>query len=904
MTDHDATADGPSPGLTGPDGAQGLTASEAARRLAEVGPNRLERAASKPLWRRFAAELTHLLAVVLWVAAALSLFAGVHDPGSGMTTLALAIVGVIVVNGTFSFWQEYRADRALRSLEQRLPRRVTALRDGALREVDAEQLVPGDLVALEAGDRVPADGRVIEARSAKVDTSTLTGEAVPLSVDVDATPERDDHRPSTAAKLPGRLYAGTALVSGRVKMTVTATGRATRFADIARMAQTTGAVTSPIHREIRRVSRAVTALSVSLGVLFLFIGRLRGLDWTSAALFGIGIIVANVPEGLLPTVTLSLAMSAQRMAKKKALVRHLPAVEALGASTVICTDKTGTLTENRMRLEAWHVVGRGPVDRDDPRAPPRRLLDCAASCHDLEAVRAGGVERALGDPMEVALVTAARAVDPSLGRASKVAEVPFDTRRKRLVTVHGEGDGRVAYVKGALEALLPLATAVEVEGAPAPLDDARRDELLAAERAFGERGLRVLALAYRLGPATASAEALDRDLVLLGLAALRDPPRPEVAAAMSACHTAGIRVVMITGDHPTTAVAIAREIGMVRTPDVVALTGAAVAEMSDGELQLALAAPEVVLSRMAPEDKTRIVLALQRKGDVVAVTGDGVNDAPALRAADVGVAMGRGGTDVAREVADIVLLDDNFATIVAAIEEGRGVYANVRKFLTYILTSNVPEAVPYLAFVLLGVPLPLTIVQILAVDLGTDMVPALGLAAEPPPEDAMRVPPRTRDDRLLSAGVLLRAYLFLGTIEATAAMTAWLWVLRRGGWRFGAPLATSDPLYKSATTACLLGIIVAQVGNVFACRSDRLPLRWAKLLSNRFILAGVAIELTLMLLIAYTPPGNAVFGTAPVDASVWLVAAPFPLLLVLLEEARKTLARALDARKRRRSPAA
>lgn len=883
-------------GPLGTDPARGLTTSEAARRLAEIGPNRLERVEAKGLWRRLVGELTHLLALVLWAAAGLALFAGIHDPESGMTTLGVAIIAVILINGGFSFWQEHRADQALRLLEKLLPRRVTVLREGVLEEIDAESLVPGDVVLLEAGARVPADGRVVAARAAKVDTSTLTGESIPQVVEVDEGQPKSD-QPA--------LFAGTVLVSGRVTMVVTATGRATRFSGIADQAQLTTETTSPIHREIRQVSRTVTLVAVALGLVFLAIGRLRGLDWTAAVMFGIGIIVANVPEGLLPTVTLALAMSAQRMAKRKALVRHLPAVEALGAATVICTDKTGTLTENRMQVERWYVPGRGEVEHAAEAEPgASRLLSCALLCHDLVEAHGNVGGELVGDPMEVALVVAARRARPAWQSLERLDEIPFDTKRKRLLTLHPEGSARVAYQKGALEVLLTLATSVEKDGRRAPVDDALRAELLAAERSFGERGLRVLAFGYRVGTSSSTLSELDGDLVLTGLAALRDPPRPEVAAAMSACHEAGIRVIMITGDHPTTASAIAREIGLVRGAAPTVLTGAQVGAMSDVELQLALGADEIVLSRMAPEDKTRIVLALQRKGEIVAVTGDGVNDAPALRAADVGIAMGRTGTDVARAVADIVLLDDNFASIVAAIEEGRGVYANVRKFLVYILTSNVPELVPFLAFVLFRIPLPLTIVQILAVDLGTDMVPALGLGAERPGENVMRIPPRARSERLLTGSMLLRAYAFLGVIEAAAGMTAYAWVLWRGDWEWGTDLSASDPLYKSATTACLMGIVVAQVGNVFACKTGHERFRWRQLFDNRIVLAGVAIELLLMVGIAYTSVGQAIFGTAPIDASTWLVAAPFALLVFLADGTRKVIVRSWRSSSRATEPRA
>lgn len=864
----------------------GLTSEDARRRQRELGPNRLEPPASAPLSLRFAREFTHLFAVVLWVAAALALFIGLRDPESGMMTLSVAIVGVIFVNGVFSFWQEYRADRALRLLEELLPRRVTVLRDGSYGIVDATEVVPGDLVVLEAGDRVPADGTMVDGVGMRVDTSTLTGEAVPVFVSVDKDHENDD------APATGTLFAGTVLVAGRGRMAVTATGKATRFGHIAGLAQSTKGRGSPLKLEIQRVSRTITGMSLALGVVFVVVGRLRGLGWAESALFGIGIIVANVPEGLLPTVTLALAMASQRMAKRNALIRHLPAVEALGSASVICTDKTGTLTVNRMHVEHWFVPGLGELgpgaeDKVLAGVDPRLFL-CALACHDLREVTSLDKTETAGDPMEIALVRAARELAPSLVAPVRTGEIPFDTKRRRLTTVHDQGGEPLVLVKGALEALLPLARAVAVGREERRLDASLSKMLEDQERSFGERGLRVLAFAARTGEPGEAGDALERGLVIVGLAALRDPPRPEVPRAMQVCHEAGIRVIMITGDHPVTAVAIAREVGMVRGSQPLVLTGSEVAEMSDVALQLALDAREVVLSRMAPEAKMRIVLALQRKGEVVAVTGDGVNDAPALRAADVGIAMGKSGSDVAREVADIVLLDDNFATIAAAIEEGRGVFANLRKFLTYILTSNVPEALPFLAFVLFRVPLALTVVQILAIDLGTDIVPALGLGAEPPVEGTMKLPPRPRSERLLDASTLIRAYLLLGMVEAAAGFAAFFWVLRAGGYRWGAALPAHDPLYRSATTATLVAIVVTQIANVFACKLGQQRLRFADVVRNRVILAGVALEVGLSAFLVYSSLGHRLFGTAPIPATAWLIGVPFGALLFGVDRLRKT----------------
>jgi magnesium-transporting ATPase (P-type) len=468
----------------------------------------------------------------------------------------------------------------------------------------------------------------------------------------------------------------------------------------------------------------------------------------------------------------------------------------------------------------------------------------------------------------------------------RVDEVPFDSDRKRLSTLHRTDEGLQLFTKGALAALLPLCSS---SGQPLPSEVAARWR--DAEEAMASNGLRVLALACRRVPESYERSRLEENLTLLGLVGLEDPFRPEVPAAIARCRSAGIRVVMVTGDHPATAEAIARQIGLVDTAGVRMITGDRLQRMSATQLQLVLDAPEVIFARTRVDQKRRIVAALQAKNHLVAVTGDGVNDAPALRQADVGIAMGVVGTDVAREAADLILMDDNFASIVAGIEEGRTVFANIRKFMTYILASNIPEIVPYLAFVLFEVPLALTIIQILAIDLGTDMLPALALAAERPEPGTMDRPPKPRADRLLSWSLLARAYLFLGPMQAVAAMTAFFFVLGGSGWSYGEVLAPTDPVYLQATTACLIAIVMMQIANVFLCRSPSLSVFTLRPFSNRLILGGVLVEIGLVLLIVYTDLGNALLGTAPVTAEEWLFAIPFAFAMLVLEEGRKWLMR-------------
>ena len=865
-------------------GVAGLTAEEVRRRATEFGPNRIVESRRERLVVRFLREFFHFFALILWVAAALAFFAEASDPGEGMATLGYAILAVIAVNGSFSFWQEHRAERAIAALKRLLPRQVTALRDGAACRLPAEDLVPGDVVLIAEGDSVPADCRLIEASALRVNLASVTGESLPQSRSAAPSMEED------ALRSDNVLLAGSSVVAGDGKAVVYATGMHTEFGRIAHLTQSGQQPPSPLQREISRASRLIALLATLLGVSFFVIGQALGLSFWSNLIFAIGIIVANVPEGLLPTVTLSLAMATQRMARRNALVRHLTAVEALGAATVICTDKTGTLTENRMSVARVFLEGTPGPSSLAPRGDPRcsSLAVAAAHCHNVNRVTQDGRLTAIGDPMEVALTEWAAAAGP-LPRYQRLAELPFEADRRRMSTVHAGPQSRLLFCKGAPEVVLPLCTRVMADRAEAPLGAEARQRFGRMQEAMAADGLRVLAFARRALPADSTDSQWEEDLVLIGLIGLEDPPRPQVPLAVERCRSAGIKVIMVTGDHPQTARALAREIGLARDPVVV--TGERLRRMTDTQLQLALDAPEILFARAAADQKLRIVESLQRKQHVVAVTGDGVNDAPALKRADIGIAMGLVGTDVAREAADMVLLDDNFASIVSAIEEGRAVFQNIRKFLTYILASNIPEIVPYLAFILFRIPLPLTVIQILAVDLGTDMLPALALGAERPDHAAMREPPRARGTRLLDWPLVARAYCFLGVMEAVAAMSAFFFVMRDGGWHYGEMPGPTDPLYMQATTACLAAIVVMQVVNVFLCRHPRKSALATGLLGNRLILYGIAAEIALVLVIAYDPWANAVFATAPIPVEAWLFVTPFAVAMLALEEARKALVR-------------
>ncbi|MEW6173444.1 MAG: cation-transporting P-type ATPase [Bacillota bacterium] len=841
--------------------ASGLTPEEVTSRLpgAATGSGFKHRVAGEML-KKAARQFTHFFALMLWMAAALCFLLEHFRPGEGMRTLGYTVVAVVLINGAFSFLQEYRAEKAARALAALFPLRARIRREGEEKTVPAQEVVVGDIVILGEGDRAPADIRLIYSEGLEVSNALLTGESQPLPRGA---------APSTAREVEEAeniILAGSLVLSGTGAGVVYTLGRETALGRMSALTLQVRKPDTPLHREIAGVSRRLALIAVSLGLFFFVMGTLMGRSTWDNLFFGIGILVAVVPEGLLPAVTLTLAAGSQRMARRRALVKNLEAVETLGSTTVICTDKTGTVTENRMKVDALRLK---------PGVPEERVYLTLAVANN---ILFDSPEETGGDPMERALVAAAR--DYFKGRpvfAEKVRVFPFTPERKRLTAVcrlPGEPE-LLACTKGAVETVLPLCLLNEQEKAQ-------------AWNAFEEmaaQAMRVLALAVRRGRYSygeGDAAAWEQEMEFVGLVGLSDPVRAEVPAAVSACHTASVRIIMITGDAASTAVAVARKAGIV-PPEIqpVVLTGADVAGFDKTLLEEKLSRPHIVLARMQPEHKLRVIGALQDMGHIVAMTGDGVNDAPALRKADIGVAMGERGTDVAREAADMVLLDDNFATIVNAVEEGRAVFNNIRKFITYVLTSNVAEIVPYLSYILLKIPLPLAIIQVMAIDLGTDMLPALALGMEKPRPAAMRRPPRQRKERLLNRQLLVRVFLFLGLIEAAGGMLGYSYVLYKAGWHWGAFL--SGPLYLQATTACFAAIVFAQIGNVFACRSSRDTVFRLRLRDNPLISLGILTELLLLFVLMYVEPARRVFKTYPFEPHQWLVPLLMPFVVVLMD---------------------
>ena len=900
---------------TAPDG---LTEAEARARLLRYGHNTLHEQKGKPLALRFLTNFTHLMAILLWAAGLVAFIARLPQ-------LGIAIWMVNLINGVFSFWQEYKAERATEALRKLLPTYARIVRDGQERRIPAEELVPGDVMLLEEGEHISADARLVRAAELRVDQSTLTGEsrAVRKSEAAITIPGARD------ADLPCLIFAGTNVVSGTGTAVVFATGMVTDFGKIAQLTQSVRDERSPLEIELSHATRTVSLLAVGVGALFFLLSVLlvRTLP-VDAFIFAIGMVVAFVPEGMLPTVTLTLALGVQRMARHHALIKRLSAVETLGSTTVICTDKTGTLTENEMTVcDVWvanrqfSVTGAGYAPEgkilEDGRAISmpaqgdlRLLLVAAGLCNNARVIPPDDESprwTPLGDPTEASLRVVASKADIDLeeeaSHTPRVYELPFDSHRKRMSTVHQTGSSQTVYVKGAPSEVLALCTRIMLDGRAYELDADQRHRIIEVMDTFARNGLRVLAVAQRVLPSSViehTPEAIERDLTFVGLTAMLDPPRPEVADAVVRCHRAGIRIIMITGDYGLTAESVGRRIGIVRGDQPRVLTGAELDALDDVALREALRG-EAILARVDPEDKQRVVTALQQLGDVVAVTGDGVNDAPALKQANIGVAMGMAGTDVAKEAADMVLTDDNFASIVNAVEEGRAVYGNIRKFVTYIFTSNMAEAIPFILFALSGgrIPLALTVMEVLAIDLGTDMVPALALGTEQAEPGMMERSPRSLKAHIITPALLLRALVLLGLAESLVAMAAFYgqyWTHGYAGQWLDLP--ASGTLYRSATAMALGGVVAAQIGNLFAQRTDRISIVRVGLFSNRWIWSGIATEVALVAAIIYLPFLQALFGTAALSWQNWLFLLACTPFLLIVDEARKAL---LRRRMRRRA---
>lgn len=809
----------------------GLAPSEASERLRLGGPNEPVRPEVRRPLKAFAAHFVHTLALLLWFGAGLAFAAGVPELGG-------AIVAVVAVNGVFAFVQEFRAEQVVNGLMRRVAVQARAIRGGTESRVPSHDLVVGDVIRLGAGDIVPADCALLDSDNLSLDLSLLSGEPVPVIRE--AAPMEFDPQ-ANIGELTSIAPAGGAVVTGTALAVVCATGPESTLGVIAALVGGVERGDSVLERQITGLSRVTAMIAVLAGAATLMlVGATSETGFVTALTFATGVIVALVPEGLLPTLNVSLAIGARRMASRGAAVRRLSAVEIVGSATVICTDKTGTLTRNVLTVAGFEGPTGGPAGEE--------ALLAAALCNDARLVD-GQYD---GDPLDAALARWLPSAGIGLVRLReehpRLADVPFDAHR-RYMSVTCEVDGRRrVFLKGAPEAV----------------------ELLTGESPAGVRSATQRAAVNGERVLLVAAGEEGEPPVILGLVRFHDPPRPEVPAAIASCRQAGVRVVMLTGDHPATARAVANAVGFGSTIPLV--EGHALAAMSDAEL-LEVLRRDAIFARIDPEQKLRIVQLLRRSGEVVVVTGDGINDAPALRAADVGVAMGLRGTEVAKQAADIILADDNFATIVAAIEEGRSIKTNIRRFVSYVFTSNVAELAPFLLYVFLPVPLPLAVIQVLAIDLGTDLLPALALGAERPSAGTMRSPPEAPRIPLLTRPLALRTFLYYGLIEAALGMAAFAAYYIEAGWRpFNSMDGFGTAFEHRATTLTFLGIVSGQVGCLFAARDGSLRARLS-LRSNRWVAAGLAFEAGLALALVYVPGLNTLFSMAPVHPA-WLLTLP------------------------------
>ncbi len=860
--------------------ASGLTEAEAQAKLAQVGPNELKASERVSAWRLLLEQFKNVLIIILLAATALSVALG-----HGLESLVIAVIVLFAV--LLGFIQEYRAERAIESLRKLAAPHATVVRDGAERKIPARDVVPGDVVVLHTGDRVPADGRLLESVNLQAEEAALTGESV--AVEKHVQPLEGELAVGDRKNV---VHAGTAVTYGRGRAAVVATGMQTEFGRIAQLLSTVETGRTPLQKNLDKVGSLLAKVAIGVVAVIVALGLFRGQPFVEMLIFGIALAVAVVPEALPAVVTISLALGVQKMVKRNALIRRLPAVETLGSTSVICSDKTGTLTKDEMTARRLYVGGellevsgagyapKGDVTRHGVKvelSPQlRALLEAGVLASDAtleqDATGAWGVK---GDPTEGALVVAAAKVGldkAQLDEANpRIGEVPFTSESKRMTTLHRTPDGRTAFVKGAPEVVLASCDTAEGAAGPAALDEAGRAAVLAAAKLMAGDALRVLAIARKHD---ASLEETEAGLTFLGLVGMIDPPRPEAFAAIRTCEAAGIRAVMITGDHPETAHAVARELGLLKSGRVV--SGKDLDAWDDAQLSKEIDRIDV-FARVSPAHKLRVVTALQANGNVVAMTGDGVNDAPSLRKADIGIAMGITGTDVSRDAAAMTLTDDSFASIVAAVEEGRRVFGNIKKYLMYLLSSNIGEIGLMAGTALAGMPLPLTAVQILYVNLATDGLPALALSVDPAEDDLMKRHPRDAKAGIFTRPVV--TLMLVGGVWSTVVNVGLFWWATHSG--RGLPEAMS---------MTFVSLVLIQFFKAYNYRSDRRSV-WHKPFANRWLNVAIAWELALILAILYVPFLQKLFDTFPLSWLDWALIGGAALTIVPVLETAKFLER-------------
>jgi P-type Ca2+ transporter type 2C len=936
MTDSDADRGVAAPGTAdawqrrgeevadalGTDARMGLSAAEAAARLGQFGPNRLEEAQRVPAWRKFLGQFADPLIYLLIAAVVVSLVAWALEGGESAPYDAMVITAIIVANAVLGYVQEVRAEQAVAALQRMAAATAGVLRDGREERIPAVQVVPGDVLVLAEGDAVAADGRLVEASVLMLAEASLTGESEAVLKQV-----KPIAGPVALGDRVNMVFSGTAVARGRGRAVVTATGMATEMGSIARLLERTKTQATPLQREVDRIGRmlgiaVIVIAAVVVGAILLTSDITTASDLVDVLLVGVSLAVAAVPEGLPAVLSLVLALGVQRMARQRAIVKRLSSVETLGSASVICSDKTGTLTKSEMTIQKI-VTGSGEVDvTGSGYRPEGELLVEGQSLDDpvvLDEVQAALLAGSLandavlreesgewtiqGDPTEAAFLVAEAKVEglteTRRARFQRIGEVPFTSERKLMTTLHtdlGDAGGIAVVTKGAPDVLLARCTEERVAGELRPLSQARRSEILATVERLADMALRTLAIAYRPLPAherLVHDESVERELVYLGTVGIIDPPRPEAEAAVADAHAAGVRVLMITGDHPHTAARIAADLG-IATPGSRVITGGELETLDDDSLQPTVQNANVY-ARFAPEHKLRIVDALQDAGGIVAMTGDGVNDAPALKSAGIGVAMGIAGTDVAKEAADMILADDNFATIVGAVREGRGIFANIRKFLRFLLSSNIGEVFTmFFGVVLAGmlgledtgeaIAVPLLATQILWINLLTDGAPALALGMDAPPADVMRRPPRRLTDRVIDAEMWF-GILWVGAVMAVVTLLA-LDLRLPGG------IVGDSGNVVEARTMAFTTLVLAQLFNCFNARSDHTS-AFHRLFTNRYLWGAIALSALLQVAVVQLPFLNEPFGTTPLGVDEWLICVGLASMVLWADEGKKLAERRL-----------
>ena len=887
----------------------GLTSQEAKLRLKKYGYNRLSEKRQIPFIHKFITHFRDLFGILLLVAAVLSFISTPDNPSLGLIILAVVFVNIFV-----SIFQESRAEKAMETLKSWMPEYAKVFRDGELKKISVREIVPGDIVQLEEGDRVPADARLMEVFDLWTNNVPLTGESEPQPRVVEEAKVVE----KAYIYSPNLVFMSTSIAKGQGKAVVYSTGMGTQFGKIASLTQTIKEEESPLQKEIALMAKYDFIIAVVVGTIF-FITSLVFLKVPvpTSILFMIGVMVCCVPEGLQVTVSSALAINVLKMVKQHVLVKRLSAVQTLGSVTVICTDKTGTITKGEMTVnklwvkdrvievsgEGYMPVGDFTIDgqplKEGETKSLDKILEIAGLCNGAKIDPPSDKNKnwsVIGDPTDGALLVAALKYGQVIEELSlekpTIDILPFNFETKRMSTVHQLNGDVLLYTKGAPRNILDLCTKVLVEGKEEDLTQESMNWIETKIHEFANEGLRVIAFAYKKIPKIIykKGEETEKDLIFVGLAGMRDPPRREVKNAVQKAKQAGIKTVIITGDYGPTAQAIAQEVGIVDREFCQIIRGVDLEDLNDQAIVDEVKKGNVIFARVSPEQKLRIVKVLKKSGEVVAVTGDGANDAPSLKEADIGVAMGASGTDVAREAADIVLLNDSFASIVKAVESGRAIYENIRKFIVYVFSHNWAELIPYVLYAVLAIPLPLLVVQVLAIDLAIDVIPSLALSREPPEAGIMEEPPRSHKERLFTRKVFGRS-LFIGIIIATGAMIGCLSAWTAGGWNFGEALASDSPVYIKGVTMTFAGIVVAQVGNVLACRTSKQSIFRTSLKTNKWIIAGIVSQLSILAILVYVPLMQNVFGTTALGLTDWLFLISLALVVIFAEEIRKFFVR-------------